>query len=332
MALSIQKRWEIVFLHNHEYGSKSGNKIISKYLNIDKNTVKRWIIRYKETGDIMDKEGRGHKKSTSAEEDQLILSLFERNDKMSLTLCKHILERKEIVVSNNTISRRLAEAGFRYRSPLMKPLLSSDHMKKRVEWCNQMSSMNWNSVIFTDETTVVLKKYKRKYWSISRSKKVIRVVKHPPKIHLWSCFSSKGFGALYFFTGILNSEKMIQIYKKALLPSARKLGFDDTSDWMLQEDNDPKQLSNACINWKVQKNIQRLPWPSNSPDLAPIENLWSILKIKIAEKEPSTIKECITIIKKLWKKFDKNLARKLTNSMIDRIDECKMAQGNYILY
>ena len=112
---------------------------------------------------------------------------------MSLTLCKHILERKGIVVSNNTISRRLAETGFRYRSPLMKPLLSSDHMKKRVEWCNRMSSMNWNSVIFTDETTVVLKKYKRKYWSISRSKKVIRVVKHPPKIHLWSCFSSKGF-------------------------------------------------------------------------------------------------------------------------------------------
>ena len=55
------------------------------FFTVDKNIVKKWIIRYKETGDIMDKEGRGHKKSTSAEEDQLILSLFDRNDKMSLT-------------------------------------------------------------------------------------------------------------------------------------------------------------------------------------------------------------------------------------------------------
>ena len=51
--------------------------------------------------------------------------------------------------------------------------------------------MNWNSVIFTDETTIVLNKYKRKYLSLSRSKKVIRVVKHPPKIHLWSFFHQK---------------------------------------------------------------------------------------------------------------------------------------------
>ncbi len=59
--------------------------------------------------------------------------------------------------------------------------------------------MNWNSVIFTEETGSVLKKYKNEYCNISRAKKVIRVVKHPPKIHLWNCFSSKDL-MLYIFS------------------------------------------------------------------------------------------------------------------------------------
>ena len=50
MALSIQKRWEIIFLHKHEHGPKWGFKKIAKYLNIDKTTVKRWIDRYENTG------------------------------------------------------------------------------------------------------------------------------------------------------------------------------------------------------------------------------------------------------------------------------------------
>ena len=332
MALSIQKRWEIIFLHKHEHGPKWGFKKIAKYLNIDKTSVKRWIDRYENTGDILDKEGRGHKKITSLEQDNLIYSLFESDDTMSLIRCKNILSRKGIKVSTSTISRRLSEFGFTYKTPLMKPLLSKTHMKKRVEWCNAMDSTDWNSVIFTEETTFELKKYKRKYWGTARHKKVLRVVKHPPKIHVWGCFSWNGFGKLYFFTGTLNAEKMNVIYEKALLPSVNRFGFDDTSDWWLQEDNDPKHMSNTCKKWKLDHNIQRLPWPSNSPDLAPIENIWSIMKMKVAEKQPSTIIECAKIINSIWNKLSLDLARKLTTSMLDRIEECKMLNGNYILY
>ena len=68
-----------------------------------------------------------------------------------------------------------------------------------------MASKDWNSVIFTDESTFVLKKYKRKFCGTFRMKKIIRTIKHSPKIHLWGCFSAHGFGKLYFFTRTLNS-------------------------------------------------------------------------------------------------------------------------------
>ena len=40
----------------------------------------------------------------------------------------------------------------------MKQLLSFEQIKKKLQWCTEMASKNWNSVIFTDESTFVLKK------------------------------------------------------------------------------------------------------------------------------------------------------------------------------
>ena len=75
----------------------------------------------------------------------------------------HILSRKGIEVSKDTISRRLKEAGYKVKVPLLKPLLSFNHMKRRLEWCSAMSGQDWNKVIFSDETIFVLKQYKRRF-------------------------------------------------------------------------------------------------------------------------------------------------------------------------
>lgn len=285
MALSIQKRWEIIFLNKHPYGPKMNQNRIAKYLGIDKSTVKVWIQRYEDTGDVQNLEGRGRKRKTSAEEDNGIIELFQDDEEMTLTRAKEKLKKRRIEVSTNTIFRRLKERGFTLRVPLSKPLLTFDHRKKRVEWCNQVTDINWDQVIFSDESTFILKSYKRKYWTTGIHRKVLRFVKHPQKIHVWGCFCSSGFGRLYIFKENLDSNKLINIYKKALLPSIKKFGFQHNNDCWFQEDNDPKHTSKAAKKWKSENNIKKLPWPSNSPDLSPIENLWGIMKIKVAEKK-----------------------------------------------
>ena len=134
MAPTIQRRWEIVFLNKHEYGPKWNFSKISKYLDIDRNIVKKWIDRYEETGDVQDLEGGGRKKSTLAREDSMIVQLFENDDEMTLGKAKAILKKKEYIkLSIPTISRRLHAAGFSIKLPLSKPLLSNDHIRKRLE-------------------------------------------------------------------------------------------------------------------------------------------------------------------------------------------------------
>ena len=46
--------------------------------------------------------------------------------------------------------------------------------------------------------------------------------------------------------------------------------------------------------------MQILDWPGNSPDLNPIENLWTVLKDKVCEKQPTNNKELEEAIEAVW--------------------------------
>ena len=53
--------------------------------------------------------------------------------------------------------------------------------------------------------------------------------------------------------------------------------FPDGSGYF-QQDNAPCHKSRKTLGWLAQKNVNVLDWLPSSPDLNPIENLWSIVK------------------------------------------------------
>jgi hypothetical protein len=90
---------------------------------------------------------------------------------------------------------------------------------------------------------------------------------------------------------------MCKIYNNGLLPSARKWFGENNSHWKLLEDNDLKHLSKMSKKFKVDNDIQSLPWPSQSPDCKPIENVWELLKLRINKQPPKSINTFIGKIK-----------------------------------
>ena len=60
------------------------------------------------------------------------------------------------------------------------------------------------------------------------------------------------------------------------------------------------------------------PWPGNSPDLNPIENLWAILKKQVDKRKPTNCKQLQTLIQYEWSSIHSELINKLVSSMPKR--------------
>ena len=112
---------------------------------------------------------------------------------------------------------------------------------------------------------------------------------------------------------------MCDIYKRALLPTARRQFGHDSMLWKLQEDNDPKYRSKLAVKWKRNDGVYEIYWPSMLPDLEPIEDVWQLLKINLRRKKVGSYRSLVSAIKREWKSLPSELAIKLVHGMNNRI-------------
>ena len=121
---------------------------------------------------------------------------------------------------------------------------------------------------------------------------------------------------------------MLQIYEHGLR-SAEKMFGDNNKDWTLQENNDPKHRSHLCTPWKAESGITTLVWPSQSPDVNPKENVWSVVKRKLTGWRAFTLKQLSRQIKEVWRSLPMEYAEKVVEIMPRRCQAIIQNNGNW---
>eukprot|EP00963_Diacronema_lutheri_P014466 scaffold2927_cov14802-Pavlova_lutheri.AAC.1 len=74
-------------------------------------------------------------------------------------------------------------------------------------------------------------------------------------------------------------------------------------------------------------------WPSMSPDLSPIENLWALLDMKVLHAQPTTLGELRRCMYQAWAELGRGtIPRRLMDSMPRRMDQVRKRKGEMIHY
>ena len=98
----------------------------------------------------------------------------------------------------------------------------------------------------------------------------------------WGTILVNGATSLNIYEGNLNSSN----YKDILTQHIPEMEEIFPEGYFFQHDN--LSVHQSCENWMEDEGARRIQFPTYSPDLTPIENLWHSLKSRVRRDLPRT--------------------------------------------
>jgi DDE superfamily endonuclease/Transposase len=242
----------------------------------------------------------------------------------------------DIEVSSRTINRELNNLGYRSCHPKTVPMLTEKQRERRVEWASSHINQNWKNVVFSDETTFqMFRNTMTAFHKVGTEVPQRGVPKHPAKVHAWGAFSAKGTIGFYLFTQNMDGSLYRQILTNHLFENASRVM---PKRWVFQQDNDPKHKAKETMNLLCHEIPKVLDWPSYSPDINPIENLWAIIKKRVEKRVYKLIKKKKSvsidlwheIIQEEWDSISTDLCLNLVKGMSARLEQVIVKKGKKI--
>ncbi|KAG2469162.1 TCB1 transposase, partial [Polypterus senegalus] len=316
-----------------------GYKTISKQLDVPVTTVAHIIQKFKIHGTVANLPGRGRRRRIDKSKRRIIRMVTKEPRKTSKEI-QGELQAQGTSVSDRTIRRCLSQSGLHGRRPRRTPLLKTNHKKARLEFAKlhvDKAQRFWENVLWTDETKIELFGHNKGHYAWRKKntafqeKHLLPTVKYGGgSIMLWGCVASSGTGNLAKVEGRMDSTQYQQILETTVQESVTKLKL--RQGWIFQQDNDPKHCSKSTKAFMQRNKYNVLEWPSQSPDLNIIENLWCRLKRAVHAWKPSNLNELEMFCKEEWYKIPSTTIQTLIRTYRKCLEAVISAKGGSTKY
>ena len=159
----------------------------------------------------------------------------------------------------------------------------------------------------------------------------VKTVKHSGSIMVWA-----GFDGMWGRAGIsflkpgttMNAVTYVATLEDHLLEFCHGRGCTH-----LLQDSAPCHKARLTTAFLADQGIDVIKWPGNSPDLNPIENLWTVFKNKLEEKRCTSVAMMKEEIKRIWcLDITRDFCKTLVQSMPRIIQAVLDANGGHTKY
>ena len=142
---------------------------------------------------------------------------------------------------------------------------------------------------------------------------------------VWRCYTYMGVGKITFIDENFKSHDYIKILEDNLPDTISHLKLQD--DFIFQQNNDPKHISQATKSFLKKNQLYVLPWSPQSLDLNLIEHLWDYLDRQITLEERCSKEIFQTALERHFYTISEEYCHQLVDSLPNRLREVIKANG-----
>lgn len=267
---------DIRALINRLHDDGNSYRSISKIVCVSPNSVRNIVLcKGKEN-----KSKRGQK--TKLKQSQMVSikrcasKLFGSGMKVTANKVKNECDLTN--VTTRTVQRSLLKLGFSYKQNKQELILSKEHKQKRVHFARFWieSLWPWHKVVWSDEKRFNLdgpdswSSWVREGKNHNRNKRQ----QGGQSMQIWGMVLPDGRLIVKELEQRSVSNDYISLLRDFVKPF---LDEQFETDYVFQQDNASFHVSKLTLDWMRAEGFPFMEWPARSPDLSPIENVWSLL-------------------------------------------------------
>ncbi len=231
----------------------------------------------------------------------------------------------------------LRNEGIRPYWPYVGSVLTQRHRQDCVAWCRTRQCwtlQRWSQVAFSDEKKFHCfradgrERVYRRHHERCTDACVCQVDRWgDPSAMVLAAISADHHSDLVFIGGNLMSVTGMISWAQLCY-----LSWSESEDF--QHDNAHPHVACVCTHFLMEKDVHMLPWPSISPDLNSIENLWAFLSMHIQRRvNPlQTAQQLRAALVEEWAAIPQDQIRRYCRSMRRRITAVLDTNGGHLNY